>query len=329
MTTLRPVGPTAAVRPECGAVLAGLPPFPPLTAGGDPGHAGGRGRVHAATDGRGAGPRRRVTRVEERDGAGPGGRARRRVDHLPAGAADRPGAGAVLHARRRHDLRHRAGRARRDARPGRAARRRVVSVEYRLAPETPHPARSRTATPAWSWTAEHADELGIDRDRLVLIGGSAGGGHRRGAGAAGPRPRRAGARRPAADVPDARRPQRHAVGAPDGRAADVEPAGQRGRAGRRCSATPAAARTSRRTPRRPAPTTCPGCRRRSSTSGPRTRSATRTSTTRRGSGRPAASPSCTSGPAATTASTGSSRTAGLSKAAVAARANWLARLLAP
>lgn len=52
----------------------------------------------------------------------------------------------------------------------------VVSVEYRLAPETPHPGPVEDCYAGLSWTAEHADELGIDPDRIVIAGISAGGG---------------------------------------------------------------------------------------------------------------------------------------------------------
>ena len=52
----------------------------------------------------------------------------------------------------------------------------VVSVEYRLAPETPHPGPVEDCYAGLSWTAEHADELGIDPDRIVIAGASAGGG---------------------------------------------------------------------------------------------------------------------------------------------------------
>jgi acetyl esterase/lipase len=52
----------------------------------------------------------------------------------------------------------------------------VVSVEYRLAPEHPHPAAVRDCYAGLAWTAAHAGELGLDPDRLAVYGGSAGGG---------------------------------------------------------------------------------------------------------------------------------------------------------
>jgi len=52
----------------------------------------------------------------------------------------------------------------------------VLSVEYRLAPETPHPGPVEDCYAGLTWTAEHAEELGIDPARLVVAGGSAGGG---------------------------------------------------------------------------------------------------------------------------------------------------------
>ncbi|MFJ4781918.1 alpha/beta hydrolase [Streptomyces sp. NPDC088794] len=52
----------------------------------------------------------------------------------------------------------------------------VVSVEYRLAPEHPHPAPIEDVYAGLVWTAEHAAELGADADRIVIAGASAGGG---------------------------------------------------------------------------------------------------------------------------------------------------------
>ena len=52
----------------------------------------------------------------------------------------------------------------------------VVSVQYRLAPETPHPGPVNDCYAGLLWTAEHADELGFDASRLVVTGASAGGG---------------------------------------------------------------------------------------------------------------------------------------------------------
>ncbi|MFC9930599.1 alpha/beta hydrolase [Streptomyces sp. NPDC127190] len=52
----------------------------------------------------------------------------------------------------------------------------VVSVEYRLAPEHPHPAPVEDVYAGLVWTARHAREIGGDPDRIVVVGASAGGG---------------------------------------------------------------------------------------------------------------------------------------------------------
>ena len=52
----------------------------------------------------------------------------------------------------------------------------VVSVDYRLAPETPHPGPVEDCYAALAWLHAQADSLGIDRKRIVVTGESAGGG---------------------------------------------------------------------------------------------------------------------------------------------------------
>jgi acetyl esterase/lipase len=52
----------------------------------------------------------------------------------------------------------------------------VVSVDYGLAPEHRGTEPVEDCYDAFLWLAEHADELGVDADRLALFGASAGGG---------------------------------------------------------------------------------------------------------------------------------------------------------
>jgi acetyl esterase/lipase len=52
----------------------------------------------------------------------------------------------------------------------------IVSVDYRLAPEYPFPAAIEDCYAALKWTADKSVQLGIDKQRIGIGGGSAGGG---------------------------------------------------------------------------------------------------------------------------------------------------------
>ncbi len=173
MTTPAPVGPPPPYDPECGAVLAGLPEFPPLTAEAIPFLRAAEFIPRPTNEQLARGG---TFTVEEWTVPGPAGapdvallisRPGAAVDPVPTlyfahgggmvAGTNRDGLAEVL------DLAEQLTAA-------------VVSVEYRLAPETPHPGPVEDCYAGLVWMAKHAAELGLDPDRLVLVGGSAGGG---------------------------------------------------------------------------------------------------------------------------------------------------------
>jgi acetyl esterase/lipase len=175
MTTSIEIGPPPPYDPECGAVLAALPRFPPLTAEAIPAmRAGAVEYMPRPTNQELA--RGGAYTVEERTVAGPPGAPDvALIICRPAQAAARVpalyhmhGGGMITGTARdalgdQLDLAESVGAA-------------LVSVQYRLAPETPHPGPVEDCYAGLLWTVAHAHALGIDEERIVLVGGSAGGG---------------------------------------------------------------------------------------------------------------------------------------------------------
>jgi acetyl esterase len=115
-----------------------------------------------------------VARVEDRTISGPGGDVALRVYWPTAPAGDPPGVLVWFHGGGWviGDLESADPTARRLAEGAGVV---VVSVDYRLSPEHPAPAAIDDAVAALSWTAAHAEELGVDPSRLAVGGDSAGG----------------------------------------------------------------------------------------------------------------------------------------------------------
>ena len=98
----------------------------------------------------------------------------------------------------------------------------AVSIEYRLAPEDPYPAPLDDCYAGLLWTAQHADELGIDPARIAIAGASAGGGLAAGLAILARDRGEVDAGVPAPHLSDDRRPQHERVEPHRGRAG-VEP----------------------------------------------------------------------------------------------------------
>jgi acetyl esterase/lipase len=176
ITTPGPLGPQPPLDPELGAALAALPEFASgeMTAEKLPGHRRLIGEFSEISDD-----------LLKRDGAYevsarliPGPRDAPDIEVLiclpAAGGGPVPaiyhihGGGMVL-----GDNRTGINEMLELAAPHQAA---VVSVEYRLAPETRHPGPVEDCYAGLVWPARNASELGLDPERIVVAGGSAGGG---------------------------------------------------------------------------------------------------------------------------------------------------------
>jgi acetyl esterase len=117
-------------------------------------------------------PEVKIASVEDRRIPGPAGEIPVRI-YRPEGSAPFPalvyfhGGGWVIGSIETHDgscrdLANRVGCV-------------VVSVEYRLAPESRYPAAAEDCYAATQWVAEHAGALGVDAARIGIGGDSAGG----------------------------------------------------------------------------------------------------------------------------------------------------------
>lgn len=121
-----------------------------------------------------SGPAKLIGSVENRTLPGPGSELRMRI-YTPAGFGTTEvlpgivyfhGGGLVAGSLDTHDGICRSLTA--------ASRCRLLSVEYRLAPEHPFPAAVLDGCAAAAWVAAHGAELSLDPERLIVSGDSAG-----------------------------------------------------------------------------------------------------------------------------------------------------------
>ena len=164
------VGPPPPFDPECGAVLAPLAELisPSMTIDMIPARRAMAGATRPSDDDLRCGG---VFTVEERSVPGPGGAPDISLLICRPTSATAP-VPAVYNV-------HGGGMVMGDNRSGvlealdwaQELELAVVSVEYRLAPETPHPGPVEDCYAGLIWTVEHADELGIDPTRILIAGG--------------------------------------------------------------------------------------------------------------------------------------------------------------
>lgn len=114
-----------------------------------------------------------MERIEELELPGPAGPMRARLYTPPGAGAPTPlfvyfhGGGWVIGDLDTHDDPCRFLAAHSGAK--------LLSVDYRLAPEHPFPAAAEDAFAAYEWAAANAERLGIDAGRIAVGGDSAGG----------------------------------------------------------------------------------------------------------------------------------------------------------
>lgn len=113
-----------------------------------------------------------IGKVEDTSFKGPGGEVPVRI-YTPVGGSDGAclvffhGGGFVIGSLKSHDALCRNLANASDAK--------VISVDYRLAPEHPFPAAVEDCFAAVKWVEAHAGELGVDPSRVAVAGDSAGG----------------------------------------------------------------------------------------------------------------------------------------------------------